>query len=158
MTLYEMTSNARELLELLEAEEIDEQTVSDTIEAMGVEEKLESYCQVLKSLKADEEMFKEEIDRLTARKRTISNNIDRMKQAMLDFMNATGQDKAKAGTFSVSKSTSQAVEIIDFNLIPIDFRIHQEDKVDKVAIKNAIGQGQLVPGAFITFSEGVRIR
>lgn len=40
MTLYELTAQASELYELLQNEEIDEQTFTDTLEAIGTEEKL----------------------------------------------------------------------------------------------------------------------
>lgn len=43
MTLYEMTEAARQLKALLEADEIDEQTFSDTIEAIGADDKINAY-------------------------------------------------------------------------------------------------------------------
>lgn len=42
-TLYELTGQAAQLMELLEAGEIDEQTVQDTLDSMMVPEKLEDY-------------------------------------------------------------------------------------------------------------------
>ena len=50
-TLFEMTQQATELYEMLQAEEIDEQTFSDTLEAMGTGEKIEGYCQVIKQVR-----------------------------------------------------------------------------------------------------------
>ena len=158
MTLYDMTSQAQELYELLQNEIIDEQTFNDTLEAIGVDEKIEGYCQVIKNLQADLEMFKAESDRIAERMKPIKNNIDRMKDSLLTFLKASGQDKVKAGTFAVGIGTSKATNIVDESLIPAEFKTPQPDKIDKTAIKKAIESGLNVAGAEIIINESVRIR
>lgn len=157
-SLYELTAHATALYEMLQAEEIDEQTLSDTLEAMGAGEKVESYCQIIKQLQSDVDMFKGEIDRLTARKRTAENGVERMKSALLAFMIQSGQDKIKAGSFSVSTATTQAVQITDEKALPAEYLIEQPAKVDKVAIKAALKDGATVAGAELINNTGVRIR
>lgn len=157
-TLYQMTAQAGELYELLQGEIIDEQTFKDTLEAIGTEEKIEGYCQVIKNLQADLDMFKAEADRIADRMKPIKNNIDRMKESLLTFLKVSGQDKVKAGTFAVSIGTSKATNILDEALIPTEYKTPQPDKIDKTAIKNAIESGLTVAGAEIIINEGVRIR
>lgn len=157
-TLYEMTTQAKSLYELLQNEEIDEQTFADTLEAMGTNEKVEGYCQVIKELQSDFDKFKSESDRLSARMKTAKNGIERMKSSLLDFLNATGQNNAKAGTFSVSIGTSEQTTILDEALVPTIFKIPQPDKIDKTAIKKAFKEGVCVPGAEITINKNIRIR
>ena len=157
-TLYQMTAQAGELYELLQGEIIDEQTFKDTLEAIGTEEKIEGYCQVIKNLQADLDMFKAEADRIADRMKPIKNNIDRMKESLLAFLKASGQDKVKAGTFAVSIGTSKATNILDEALIPTEYKTPQPDKIDKTAIKKAIESGLTVAGAEIIINEGVRIR
>ena len=157
-TLYQMTAHASELYELLQNEEIDEQTFKDTLEAIGTEEKIEGYCQIIKNLQADLDMFKVEADRIADRMKPIKNNIDRMKDSLLAFLRASGQDKVKAGTFSVSIGTSKQINILDEALIPNEYKTPQPDKIDKTAIKKAIESGVVVLGAEIIINEGVRIR
>lgn len=157
-TLYELTTQATALYELLQAEEIDEQTFNDTLEAMGAADKVESYCKVIKQLQSDVEMFKGEIDRLTARKKTTENGIDRMKAALLAFLHLSGQDKVKAGTFSVSKATTQAVNITDESAIPCIYLVEQPPKIDKNGIKAALKAGEEISGAELINNTGVRIR
>lgn len=157
-TLYEMTAQACQLYELLQAEEIDEQTFSDTLEAMGATEKIESYCKVIKQLQADADMFKGEIDRLTARKKTAENGVDRMKAALLAFLQYSGQDKVKAGSFAVSTATTQAVNITDESKLPPEWLIAQPAKVDKAGIKKALKDGATIDGAELIENTGVRIR
>ena len=157
-TLYEMTQQATALYEMLQAEMIDEKTFNDTLEGMGAGEKVESYCQIIKQLQSDVDMFKGEIDRLTARKKTAENSIDRMKSALLNFMQQTGQDKVKGGSFSVSTATTQAVQIIDENAIPNEWLVEQKPKVDKTAIKKALKEGAEIDGVELITNKGVRIR
>ena len=155
-SLYDMTKQTGELYELLQNDEIDETVYLDTIEAMTAE-KLEGYCQIIRQLSADEEMFKAEIDRLTKRKKVCENAQLRLKKRMVDFFEASGIDKLSAGTFKISTAVTQAVNITDESIIPVEFKIAQPDKIDKTAIKTALRTGD-VPGAEIVFNKGVRIR
>lgn len=157
-TLYEMTAQANALYEMLQADEIDEQTFNDTLEALGTAEKVESYCKVIKQLQSDIDMFKGEIDRLTARKKTAENAVDRMKNALLTFLQFSGQDKVKAGSFAVSTATTQAVQITDEKAIPCIYLVEQPPKIDKIGIKNALKAGEEISGAELINNVGVRIR
>lgn len=157
-TIYEMTEAAAALYEMLQAEEIDEQTLNDTLEAMGAAEKVESYCKIIKQLQSDIEMYKGEIDRLTARKKSAENGVDWMKSALLGFMQASGQDKVKAGSFAVTTATTQAVEITDESAIPCIYLVEQPPKIDKISIKNALKAGEKISGAELVNNTGVRIR
>ena len=157
-TLYELTEQANALYALLQAEEIDEQTFADTLDAMGAGEKVESYCKVIKQLQSDVDMFKTEIDRLQARKKTAENGVDRMKNALLAFLQLSGQDKVKAGSFAVSTATTQAVQITNESDIPCVYLVEQPPKIDKAGIKTALKNGETVAGAELVNNVGVRIR
>ena len=76
MTLYEMTEDAKRLYELMEAEEIDEQTFRDTLEAMGAEEKLLAYVHVQKQLEAEYDAFYAEQERIEDRMSTLRRRIE----------------------------------------------------------------------------------
>ena len=157
-TLFEMTQQAKQLYEMMQSDLIDETTFNDTLEAIGTDEKIEGYCQVIKQLQADTEMFINELNRLEARKKTIENNIERMKKALTNYLQAIGQSKVKAGTFTASLSTTKAVNISNYNEIPSEYLIEQPPKVDKKSIKKAIEDGKTVPGAEIVSNDGIRIR
>lgn len=158
MYLYEMTVAANQLYDLLTSGEIDEQTFNDTLQAMGTEEKLESYCKVIRQLEADAEMLKAEKERIENKKKTVDNSIGRMKKAVMEFMKASGTNKASAGTFTVSLSTSKATKIIDESLIPKKYFIKQEPKIDKKAILEMLKSGAKVKGCELQINEGVRIK
>lgn len=158
MNLYEMTQAANNLYELLTSGEIDEQTVTDTLEAMGTAEKLESYCKVIKQLEADAEMLKAEKERIEKKKKTVENSVDRMKKAVADFMNAQGTKKASAGTFTVTLSESKAVNVLDESKVPKKYFIKQDPKLDKKTIRELLLQGETVKGCELQINEGVRIK
>ena len=156
-TLYEMTKDVAELYGLLQNDEIDEQTFADTFEAMSAD-KIEGYCQIIRQLSADEEMFKAEIDRLSKRKKVCENAQARLKERMVDYLTAANIDRINTGTFLVSVASTPSVNITDAEKIPAEYRIAQPDKIDKCAIKTALRTDISVPGAEIIFTKGVRIR
>lgn len=158
MTLYEMSAAARELYELLDAGEIDEQTVLDTMESIGANEKLESYVYIQKQLEAEAAAFDAEIKRMTERKKSIERQVDRMKAAQVEFMTATGQRKAAAGTFTLTLRENKSVKVLDETAIPETFWKPQPAKLDKAGIKDALKAGESVPGCEMETSFSVSAR
>ena len=153
-----MKQAAISLYEMLQADEIDEQAYNDTMEGIGADEKLEDYIYVIKQYEADNVAIKTEIDRLKTNKEKNDKAIDRMKKAVVDFMNATGQKKANAGTFKLSLRKSESTLITDETKIPSEYLVPQPPKVDKTAIKKAIKLGIKVDGAVIEIKESVVAR
>lgn len=158
MTLYEMTEYAKLLYDMLQAEEVDEETVRDTIEAIGVQDKLEDYCKVIRQFEADAEMFKTEKGRIEAKQKRAENAVARLKNAILLYMSATGTDKQKCGLFEVKKGQSKAVNITDESLIPAEYKVAQPDKVNKADIRKALLNGEQVAGAEIQINENISIK
>ena len=156
-TLYEMTKEVETLYSLLQNEEIDSQTFADTFEAMSAD-KLEGYCQIIRQLSSDEEMFKAEIERLSKRKKVCENARAKLKERMVAYFETAGVDRINTGTFLVSVASTPSVNITDESIIPAEYRIPQPDKIDKCAIKTALRTDISVPGAEIIFTKGVRIR
>ena len=157
MTLYEMTEQARELYALLESGEIDDQTFADTLDAIGSEEKTNSYCKIIRQLQADAEALKAEIDRLTAKKKAAEVAVERMKAALLDFALASG-GKVRTELFSVGTRTTQSADIINPDAIPAAYRIAQPDKISKAEILKALKAGESIPGAKLSDNISVTIK
>ena len=158
MYLYEMTVATKQLYELLANEEIDEQTIADTLEAMGVEEKLEGYCQVIRQYEADKDMLKAEKERIDKKIKVSENAVNRMKKAVIEFMKASGSTKSTAGTFTVALSTSKAVNILDESKVPVRFLVEQPPKIDKSVIRQELMSGAEIEGCELQINEGVRIK
>lgn len=158
MTLYDMIEQGRALYDMLSSEEIDEQTFSDTLESIGVQDKLEAYAKVIKQLKADAEMLKAEKMKLAEKQARAEKAVDRLYSAIIEFMHATGAEKTSAGVFTFRISRSSSVVVDDLSKIPKQFISYAEPKVDKTAVKKAIASGEAVEGCRLEEKEGVQIK
>lgn len=158
MTLYEMTEQARALYELLQEGEIDETTLADTLEAIGADEKLETYCKLIRQYEADIEGIKKELDRLTAKKKTAENAVERLKNGVYEFMTARNITKADMGLFKASISETKAVEVTDESAIPLEYRVIMPDKIDKAEIRRRLMEGGTVDGCQLKTTKVVRIK
>ena len=103
-------------------------------------------------------LYETEAARIAARKKTAENSIDRMKAALLAYMQMTKQTKAKGGTFSVSVASTQKLNVTDESKVPSQWLVPQPPKVDKVGLKEALKGGATIEGAELITTEGVRIR
>lgn len=156
-TLYELTGQAAQLMELLEAGEIDEQTVQDTLDSMMVPEKLEDYGMVIRQLTADVEDYKREKDFFAVRCRA-DNAIKRMKMTLAAYLAATQQDKVQAGRFVLTSTSSKSVDVFNLAAVPAEYMQPQPPKVDKQSIRNALLAGETVAGAALIETPGCVIK
>lgn len=100
-TLYELTQEYQALLDMMEDCD-DAQVVIDTLEGIEgeIEIKADGYAKVMRQLEGEADAIKAEIDRLSSRKKTIENNIAKMKESLQAAMVATGKTKFKTDLFS----------------------------------------------------------
>lgn len=160
-TLYQLTDDYMELLELAEDPDIDPQAFADTLEALGgeLEMKADGYARVMKELEGRAATMRFESKRLENGYKTIERNIDRMKHALQDSMVATDKRKFKTDLFSFSIRKNPASVVIDRETsIPPEFLIPQDPKIDKKAIKAAIDRGDNITFAHLEQGESLIIR
>ena len=165
MTLYELTSDYLNLLELAEDPDIDEQAFLDTLEGIegALEDKADNYAKIMRMLEADTKGIKAEEDRLSARRKTIENNIKRMKQSLQYAMEATGKTKFKTQLFSFNVQNNPASVVMDepyISNIPERFLKYKDPEIDRKAIKDAIkaGDEDAMAIAHMEQTKGLRIR
>ncbi|HFR3749346.1 TPA: siphovirus Gp157 family protein [Streptococcus suis] len=156
--IYELTGIFKQIAEM---EGIDEETKLDTLESIDwteqFEEKVENTVKVIKNKEADVDQLKEEIDRLTKRKKSIENDITRLKTGLQGAFEITGHDKIKTLLFTVSLANNQPSVVVDEDLLPKKYFI-QTLKPDKTAIKESLKAGKKVRGAMLQESRSLRIR
>lgn len=164
MTIYELSEEYEMLLELAEDPEVDPETLSDTLEALGgeIEDKADGYAKVMKQLGADAAALKYEEKRMSARRTVCENNIKRMKAALQAAMEATGKTKFKTDLFSFSVQKNPAAVVMDeqyIENIPEEYLIPQEPKIDKAKIKEDLKAGKDLDGiAHLEQGESLRIK
>ncbi|MEI4301680.1 siphovirus Gp157 family protein [Streptococcus suis] len=157
-TLYELTGIFKQIAEM---EGIDEETKLDTLESIDwteqFEEKVENTVKVIKNKEAEKKQLKEEIDRLTARYKSIDSDITRLKTGLQGAFEITGHEKVKTLLFTVSLANNQPSVVVDEDLLPKKYFI-QTLKPDKTAIKELLKAGKKVKGAELQESRSLRIR
>lgn len=160
MKLYEITGEILELLTMAEDSELDQKMIRDTMEGLDFEfeEKAEAYAKVVKTLEMDIAGLDEEIQRMTKRKATIKNNIDRLKRSLEGAMIATGKRKFKTPLFGFGiQKNPPSLNVLDESKIPEEFWIEQQPKLDKKAALAYVKENE-VDWAELSQTESLRIR
>lgn len=161
--IYELTADIQLLWNLMENGEIDDDTLIDAMQNSQEELsiKLENYCKFIKNMEADAKAFKEEEQRLAARRKTLENTIERAKKAMHYAMDVAGEKKIKGNLFTISLQNNPASVVLDeqyMENIPEKYLIHKTD-INKRLMAEDIKNGVNLEGlAHLEQSEGLRIR
>lgn len=162
--IYELTADIQLLWNLMDEGEIDDETLIDAMQNSQEElsYKLEGYCKFIKNLEAEVKAFKEEEQRLAARRKTRENTIERAKKAMQTAMEAAGEKKIPCGVFTVSlQKNPEKVKLDedDIRNIPTEYLKYKEPEIDKAKIKEDLKAGKNLEGlAHLEQDEGLRIR
>jgi|FLOH01.1.fsa_nt_gi glutamine synthetase type III len=148
--LYELTEQNKELQILAEQGEIDAETLADTMEGIqgSFEEKGIAVIQVAANLDSDIEAIDHEIKRLQARKKSVVNKKEWMREYLRSNMEQSGIDNIKCPLFSITlrKATKQ-LEITDETKIPADYLdIKTVVSPMKREILAALKTGEYIPG------------
>ena len=162
--IYELTGAFQTLWNLMEEGVLEdgelEEVFENTTEELAI--KLEGYCKFIKNLESDIAGLKEEEKRLSARRKTMENTVDRAKEAMKAAMNMAGEKKMPCGTFTVSVQANPPSCVIDCSLseIPGRYLIPQEPKIDKKQmLEDLKSEDNILKGvAHIEQGESLRIR
>ncbi|MBQ5658757.1 MAG: siphovirus Gp157 family protein [Peptococcaceae bacterium] len=141
-SLYELTNDYVKLMGMLYDDEMDEQTILDTLESIEtvMEDKCDSIAMVMNELQGDIDKIDKEIKRLQARKKTLENNHDRLKRYIEIAMRAAGKAKFKTNlfNFSIRKAGARSLVLtVEPDQLPEEFRVVTVS-ADKTAIKDAM--------------------
>ena len=164
MTLYELTADYLQVLQMAEDPDVDPEVIEDTLEDIGgsIEDKADSYATVMITIDGDIKMLAEEIARLTERKKAMEANRQRIKDSLQKSMVVTGKTKFKTEKFSFSVQKNPASVVLDtddIDRIPVKYLVPQEPKINRTQIKEDLKAGMELPGiAHLEQSESLRIR
>lgn len=168
MKLYEITSEMRVLDELFLScidEETGEVKDGSVIDILEQELKLQLQTKgagIIKHFKNSETMLNgvdEEIKRLQALKKSISNQINSRKEYIVRNMEMMGITKIETELGNLSLRKSKSVNIYDESLIDKKFiEIETKEKISKTEIKKAIEAGETVQGANIVEKNNLNIK
>lgn len=152
MNLYDLTQEAKAILAM---EDIDEQTINDTLEGIGLEDKFASYSAVIKTLRADVDALAGAIKQLQEKKTHVENKIARLKDMALYSMQELDMDKAGNAVHSITlrKGTKLSKLVIDEGVdFPYQYLVTSQ-KQDKAGLKKALKDGAEFDGVHLEDGE-----
>jgi len=166
MNLYEISNEYLATAQQLAELDLDEQTITDTLEAAQwpVEEKGRALSAVILNMRAEADMVNDAIKKLSHRAKAIESRAQALHDYLLINMKRTGITEIKAldGTFKAKlyRERDASVVIDSENLIPADYmrEIPARCEPDKILIKKAISDGYEVPGAHIVKKDRLEIK
>ena len=158
--LYELSTGYKNIEYLLENGENNEE-LKTVLDSLGeeIEDKAENIAKLIKNYEADIDAFKTEEKRIAERRRTLENDVKRLKEYLYNNMKLTGKTKFKRGTFSFNIAKNPpSVEIVNQDIIPMDYR-ELVEVINKKDILQDLKNGKDVQGAILRDdNESLRIR
>lgn len=166
MKLYELTNDYLALMQAIDNDEIPEEAIADTLEAItaSIEDKADSIACLLKNLDADIVAIKAEEARLAERRKAKEKSHERIKQYLSETLQSAGIDKVETARNRITFRKSESVEIADEVFISWA-RLHRDDlltyaepKANKTEIKKALKSGAEVVGAELRINNNIQIK
>lgn len=158
--LYDINAQIAQLTESLSEGEIDQQTYLDTIEAMGAEEAVEQIVRSIMNLEAEAEAVRIEKMSLDGKQKHLEQAADNLRKILTLHMELVNQPQLQAGIFSVTKGSTQSVELLyeDVTNYPADYLISQKPKLDKRKLLKDLKDGKMVDGAVLKQTDYIKIK
>ena len=169
MRLYEISGTYQRLLDAIDAGEIPEEAIADTLEAVEGEltDKLDNIACIVKSISAESDAIKAEADRLTERRRAKTKHAERLIDYMYHSMKATGKTKIETARNKLTiKQNPEAVDVADETKArqffkdtkQTKFLIERQSDLNKTEIKKALQSGEIIPGVSLTRAERLEVK
>ncbi|MDS0981111.1 siphovirus Gp157 family protein [Staphylococcus hominis] len=159
-SLFDLSTDYKQLYDLI-AEQEDEQILKDTLASINdaIEDKADGYVAVIKTLEGDNKAIDEEIKRLRQRKTSNQNGVKRLKESLQEVMEQTGKEKFKTALNSYSIANNPpSLDITDESLIPKQYYIEQQPKLDKKELLKVVKDGLEIKGVELKQSRSLRVR
>lgn len=157
--LYELSSQYNQIFQAI-TEESGLEQLEEKLSAIEEEfdMKAENIAKIIKSLDGDIKAYKEEADRLSARKKTLENNQGRLKAYLEANMRAMGKEKIKGNVFALSIQNNPPQVIVDNEkAIPRRYKSY-ELHIAKKELLEDLKLGGKIKGAHLEVGTSLRIR
>ena len=161
-TLYDITDEYKELLDLLQTTDADEEVIQTTIESTGLKDdfrnKVDSYLYVIDELEAVSKRIRKEEIRLAERRRMQERNVKRMKENLLDTMSLLEIPKEKTDRYTVwTQNNNPRMIVEDETKIPPQFFEEQPPKLNTKQLREYLKDRE-IDGVRMEQGRGVRFR
>ena len=148
MNLFNLTQEAKHILAM---EDMDEQTINDTLDGMGLEDKFANYSAIIKTLNADTDALANAIKQLQEKKKHVENKVKRLKDMALYSLQELDMTKAGNAVHSLTlrKGASLSKMVMEENAKwPASYYVTTE-KEDKAGLKKALKEIDMFDGFYL---------
>lgn len=121
------------------------------------EDKIEAYAVIIKEKNAELVMYSNEIKRLQEEKQKLARVIERMTNALDDFMREQRKDKFTSAKAKVTYRKSIIVDIAENAEIPNDF-LSIKAEPDKASIKQFLQDGHIIYGCSLVERNNLQVK
>lgn len=167
MKLYELTADYLALLNAIDNDEIPEEAIADTLEAITgeIEVKADSIACILKSLDAEIAAIKAEEAKLAQRRKQKEKTLEKVKKYLADTLLFAGIDKIETARNKITFRKSESVEVADTSAFILWAQKNRDDlltygapTINKTAIKSALKDGIEIVGAELRVNQNIQIK
>jgi len=168
MKLYEIGEEYRAFLAAVEAGDIPEDAITDTLEALdgAFEDKADNTACVIKELLSEAEAIKAEVDALNERAKTKKAHADKLHRYLFAQMKAMGKAglESARNKLTIKKTPAACVIEDDAELVKylqerdMDYLVKYEATPKKSEIKKLVQDGTEIPGVSLQTEERLYIK
>lgn len=154
MKLYEIDKQIDHLLDMQWQNDLPDEDIKDTLDSLLMDkyDKCVNVALAIKNLKKDIDIFAEEEKRLNSRRKSMEKKLTWLKNYLSSSLQGEKIDDARVMVYYGSS------EELIVDKAPPEFLIPQEPKVDKVAIKKALKEGQEIEGVRLEKKEHIVVK
>lgn len=168
MKLYEIADTYRAFMAAVDAGEIPEDAVADTLDGIEGEfdQKVDNIACLIKELRLEAQAIKEEADNLYVRQKQKQARADWLSRYLQANMQATGNGKIETARNRITiKKNPVSCKILDEDTVLGFLQLHgiadcykQETTIKKRELLSRLKAGEEIPGAELDVSERIEIK
>ena len=161
--LFQLASEFRQISDKLYDLDLDEQTISDTLEGLGgdLQEKAINVAKFFRNIESDADQIEIAAKQMLDRAKALRKKAEGLKHYLHSNMERAGITKIDCPWFVISiRNNPESVVIDDESEIPDDYlrEIPAKYEPDKKLIKSAIQDGYVVPGCHLQRTTRIEIK
>jgi hypothetical protein len=168
MKLYEIANDYLALMQAIENDELPEDAIADTLEAIEgeIEEKADNIGCVLKEIEAEINAFKTEEQRLAERRKRKEKLYEKLKTYLSETLQRIGVDRVETTRNIISFRKSEAVEVDEEKFLKwANEQFNRDDliistyfeKANKTEIKRELKAGIGLPYATLVTKQNIQL-
>jgi len=161
LSLYQLANEHRALIERLMDTHEDSKAIADTLEAESypLEQKARNMAYAIKNLEATAAAIKKAEEEMSARRKSIENRAERLREYTRTCMEIAGVKKIDCPHFALTiRSNPETLDVYEEALIPSEFFRQPPPVLDKTALKTAIKSGKALAGATLVKTTRLEIK